>query len=188
LCAYTAQARDINLDISRVAAYRNFCNKLWNATKFVISCLGDNFKPAAFEPTNPLKENRSPMERWILSRLQATIQKSTAGFQKYDFSEITTSIYSFLLYDFCDVFIEAMKPIIYSCDESKPDQVAARASAREILYTCLDNGFRLLHPFMCFLTEELWQRLPRRESMKFESIMIAKWPTGNSSWTDEKVF
>ena len=168
LCAYTSQGRDINLDVKRVAAYRNFCNKLWNVIKFAMMNLGTDFKPADTESYN--KDNLSNTELWILSRLENTVKLANDGFKDYDFSQVTSSIYSFWLYELCDVYLESMKPVMNSTNEAK------KASCRETLYTCLDNGLRLLHPFMPFVTEELWQRLPRRKTDTTPSICIAAYP------------
>jgi len=179
LCAYTSQGRDINLDVNRVAAYRNFCNKLWNATKFALINLGDNYKPAATQPA----KGGSPWEDWILSRLNYAIIQANEGFKKYDFAQTTSAIYNFWLYELCDVYLESMKPIVQA---ATPD-TRKLASSRETLYTCLDNGLRLLHPFMPFVTEELYQRLNRRESEVYESICIAAYPKEVHSWVNEQI-
>jgi valyl-tRNA synthetase len=168
LCAYTSQGRDINLDVKRVAAYRNFCNKLWNVIKFAMTNLGTEFVPAASEPQT--RANLSNTELWILSRLENTVKSANEGFKNYDFSLATTSIYSFWLYELCDVYLESMKPVMSGSNEDR------KQSCRETLYICLDNGLRLLHPFMPFVTEELWQRLPRRKTDTAPSICIASYP------------
>lgn len=167
MCAYTAQGRDINLDINRVAGYRHFCNKIFNATKFALMTLGPNFKPS---PTEPVLGS-SAIENWILSRLNHAVKSIDEGWKKYDFSQVTTAIYSFWLYELCDVFLEIIKPIF-----KETGAEAKQQSVRETLYTCFDIGLRILHPFMPFITEEMWQRLPRRESLISESIMIAPYP------------
>ncbi|KAK3087210.1 hypothetical protein FSP39_003149 [Pinctada imbricata] len=167
LCAYTGQGRDINLDVLRVQGYRFFCNKLWNATKFALSALGDGFKP---NPTSELTGKEKEMDLWILSRLSLAIQTTNKGFTEYDFPTATTSCYNFWLYELCDWYLEYMKPIIYEGGEEE------KAVTRNVLYTCLDAGLRLLHPFMPFVTEELFQRLPRRRSCDPESICITAYP------------
>ncbi len=94
----------------------------------------------------------------------------------------TSAVYNFWLYELCDVYIEAIKPIT---DPSAKDQKAI-ASAQQTLYTCLDSGLKLLHPFMPFVTEELWQRLPRRQGEKAESIALASYPVNMASRDDAK--
>ncbi|KAL3156713.1 hypothetical protein ABBQ38_000987 [Trebouxia sp. C0009 RCD-2024] len=154
LVAYTSQGRDINLDIKRVVAYRHWCNKLWNAIKFAMINLGQDFVPAS--NGGALQEGpHLPFAcRWILSRLTAAIDTTVKALHEYQFSTATQAVYSFWQYEVCDVFIELIKPVMSSGDA--PTQQATR----ETLYTCLDQGLRLLHPFMPFVTEELWQRLP----------------------------
>eukprot|EP00117_Sycon_ciliatum_P046551 scpid27278/ scgid33326/ Valine--tRNA ligase; Valyl-tRNA synthetase len=181
LCAYTAQGRDINLDVNRVVGYRHFCNKLWNACKFAQMSLGDGYQPPA-EDTVHLSGDRSHMEahmdRWILSRLTFAVDEVNTGFEKYDFPTATTACYNFWLYDLCDVYLEAIKPVVNSDDE------AAKTASRNVLYTCLDNGLRLLAPFMPFLTEELFQRLPKRSDSIPPSIAVCPFPE-NLGYRDE---
>ncbi|KAK0525152.1 valine--tRNA ligase [Tilletia horrida] len=169
LCAYTSAGRDINLDILRVEGYRKFCNKLWNATKFALMKLEGGFEPSDSEL--PMGKE-SLVERWILHRLNAAAAESNASLQGRNFMAATTAAYNFWLYELCDVYIEAIKPIT---DASAQDE-DARRSAQNTLYNCLDAGLRLLHPYMPFVTEELWQRLPRRPSEKLDSISLAAYP------------
>lgn len=174
LCAYTSQGRDINLDVNRVIAYRNFCNKLWNATKFALMVLGENFKP---RPTITLTGDESAIDLWILSNLATAVEKTNEGLEKFDFSQSTTAIYHFMLYQLCDVYLEAIKPTM-RLDSSDPNNAAKKLAAQNTLYTCLEFGFRLIHPFMPYVSEELYQRLPRREG-DVESICVAKYPTSS---------
>uniref|UniRef100_A0A8C2F1M2 valine--tRNA ligase n=1 Tax=Cyprinus carpio TaxID=7962 RepID=A0A8C2F1M2_CYPCA len=102
LCAYTSQGRDINLDVNRILGYRHFCNKLWNAVKFAMRTLGEGFVP--WEKAQ-LCGSESVSDRWILSRLSAAVALCDGGFQAYDFPTITTAIYSFWLYELCDVYL-----------------------------------------------------------------------------------
>eukprot|EP01119_Soliformovum_irregulare_P003020 TRINITY_DN1329_c0_g1_i1.p1 TRINITY_DN1329_c0_g1~~TRINITY_DN1329_c0_g1_i1.p1 ORF type:complete len:1040 (-),score=311.70 TRINITY_DN1329_c0_g1_i1:558-3677(-) len=175
LCAYTSQDRDINLDINRVVAYRNFCNKMWNATKFALTNLGPNFKPQAKAPA----AGNSVWDKWILSRLNFAINEANDGMKNYDFARTTTAIYNFWLYELCDVYLESLKPLMQKTEGA----AEAQAASREVLYTCLDNALRLLHPFMPFVTEELYQRIGRRESEKIDSIVIAPYPQPNPQWS-----
>jgi valyl-tRNA synthetase len=163
LCAYTAQGRDINLDVLRIQGYRHFCNKLWNATKFaMMNGLGNDFVPKnslEFLRTN-LNKLRG-MDRWILSRLIETITICNNGFKTFDLTGVTTSLFNLWLYDLCDYYIEFLKPSFYAKDQT-PEQKDQFNNSRECLYTCLDIGLRLISPIMPFISEELYQRLPRR--------------------------
>ncbi|XP_061475249.1 valine--tRNA ligase [Rhineura floridana] len=177
LCAYTSQGRDINLDVNRILGYRHFCNKLWNATKFAIRGLGDGFQP---QPSPEPSGSESLIDLWILSRLSNAVELCDAGFRAYDFPGITTAVYNFWLYELCDVYLECLKPVFASPDE------AAIQTARNVLYTCLDAGLRLLSPFMPFVTEELFQRLLRRSHSDPPSICVTSYPTtGQYCWRDE---
>uniref|UniRef100_H3B5X3 valine--tRNA ligase n=1 Tax=Latimeria chalumnae TaxID=7897 RepID=H3B5X3_LATCH len=179
LCAYTCQGRDINLDVNRILGYRHFCNKLWNATKFAIRGLGEDFRP---ESSAQLCGQESLVDRWILSRLCHAVQLCDAGFRSYDFPAITTAVYNFWLYELCDIYLECLKPVFAGMDES-----TIRA-ARSTLYTCLDVGLRLLSPLMPFVSEELFQRLPRRSADTPPSISVTPYPdTAEYCWRDEQV-
>ncbi|CAB3983281.1 Valine--tRNA ligase [Paramuricea clavata] len=177
LCAYTAQGRDINLDVLRVQGYRHFCNKLWNATKFALNALGTNFKPDQ-EPK--LCGNESLVDLWILSRLSTAEATSNTGFKEYDFPASTTAIYNFWLYELCDVYLEYLKPVLQSNNEEEIN------TARNVLYTCLEQGLILLSPYMPFVTEELFQRLPRRPADQPPSICVTPYPN-DLPWRDERL-
>ncbi len=179
LCAYTSAGRDINLDILRVEGYRKFCNKLWNATKFALLKL----EPiASFQPSSSDEPSGSEslVEKWILHKLNVAAKTVNDNLKERNFMAATSAVYNFWLYELCDVYIEAIKPIT---DADAPD-AKARASAQQTLYTCLDAGLKLLHPFMPFVTEELWQRLPRRADEKVDSIALSRYPVYMSSRDD----
>ncbi|EKM51310.1 uncharacterized protein PHACADRAFT_263357 [Phanerochaete carnosa HHB-10118-sp] len=168
LCAYSGGGRDINLEILRVHGYRKFCNKVFNATKFAMLKLDDKFMP---HPTAKPTGKESLVERWILSKLNIAAEETNKQMVERNFMAATNAVYNFWLYELCDIYIEAMKPMT---DESASPEM--RESAQQTLYTCLDHGLRLLHPFMPFVTEELWQRLPRRPDDSTPSIMLAQFP------------
>uniref|UniRef100_A0A061RC03 Valine--tRNA ligase, mitochondrial n=1 Tax=Tetraselmis sp. GSL018 TaxID=582737 RepID=A0A061RC03_9CHLO len=175
LCSYTSQARDINLDIKRVVAYRHWCNKLWNAIKFAMLNLDEAFSPK-LPAELPVAELSAPC-RWIISRLNAAVRATAEAMEGYDFSGATTAIYSFWQYEVCDVFIELMKPVMARGSEAEKD------ATRNALWLCLDRGLRLLHPFMPFVTEELWQRLPQpRGAPAPPSVMLAEYPAPADGW------
>ncbi|XP_039003140.1 valine--tRNA ligase, mitochondrial 1-like [Hibiscus syriacus] len=183
LVSYTAQSDRINLDIQRVVGYRQWCNKLWNAVRFAMSKLPDDYTP----PSSINPEAMPFCCRWLLSVLNKSISKTILSLNSYEFSDATTSVYSWWQYQFCDIFIEATKPY-FAGDKSA--FLSERKFAQDTLWTCLEIGLRLLHPFMPFVTEELWQRLPGVQTQSHtekESIMICEYPSPVESWTNEKV-
>lgn len=176
LCAYTAQGRDINLDVLRIQGYRHFCNKLWNATKFaMINGLGTKFVPE--KSIDYLKKAKlRPMDRWILSRISETVAICDTSFRNYELTNATTALFNFWLYDLCDYYIEYLKPSFYSEKQDEQQRTEYKNSC-EILYTCLDVGLRLISPFMPFISEELYQRLPRRQPESDPpSICVTRYP------------
>lgn len=176
LCAYTTGGRDINLDILRIEGYRKFCNKIYNATKFALMRLGSDFKPSA---SSQITGKESLVEKWILHKFSATAKIVNEGLEKKDFLNSTTAIHGFWLYDLCDVYIENSK---YLFSNGTPEQVR---SCQDTLYTVLDGALKLIAPFMPFLTEELWQRLPRRPEDSTASICKAQYPEHTPEFEDE---
>ncbi|KAK9446477.1 tRNA synthetases class I-domain-containing protein [Limtongia smithiae] len=168
LCAYTTGSRDINLDILRIEGYRKFCNKIYQATKFALLRLGDGYTPPA---EIVVTGQESLVEKWILYRFSEAARMITTALEKRDFIGATTAVYNFWLYELCDVYIENSKTLFMEGNE------AEQASARNTLYTCLDGALKLIHPFMPFITEELWQRLPRRANDVTQTIVLAQYPT-----------
>eukprot|EP00761_Pharyngomonas_kirbyi_P014295 gb/GECH01014325.1/.p1 GENE.gb/GECH01014325.1/~~gb/GECH01014325.1/.p1 ORF type:complete len:972 (+),score=309.36 gb/GECH01014325.1/:1-2916(+) len=179
LLAYTTQGRDINLDILRVVGYRNFCNKIWNAVKFGLMNL-EGYEPSELLPGVSGEFGLSFSDRWILSKLSKAAANVDKAMEAYDFSSATTYVHQFWLYELCDQYLELLKPVM-SGDNEK-----AKIAAKQTLYICLEWGLRLLHPFMPFVTEELWQRLPGA-SMRPESIMIAEYPPYVEQWSNEDI-
>ncbi|KAI3474661.1 hypothetical protein Pfo_029846 [Paulownia fortunei] len=170
LVSYTAQSDKINLDIQRVVGYRQWCNKLWNAIRFAMKIV-----PA----TMPFSC------KWILSVLNKAISKTVLSLDSYEFSDAATAVYSWWQFQLCDVFIEVIKPYFAGND---PAYASERRYAQDTLWLCLDNGLRLLHPFMPFVTEELWQRLPsKKDFVRKESIVISEYPSPVECWTNDDV-
>src|SRR5262245_50569293 len=164
LAALAAQGRDIRLSNERIEGYRNFANKLWNAARFVLSNL------EGYRPSLARKAPASLAERWIRSRLMRTVdvvRKSLAG---YRFNEAAGAIYQFLWHEYCDWYLEWSKLTLY-----RGDDPAARARVQATLVEVLETTLRLLHPFMPFITEEIWQRLPKGRGAP-ASIMVARFP------------
>jgi valyl-tRNA synthetase len=173
LMSYLVQGRNINLDISRVISYRFFGNKLWNATKFLLSYTVKDFK------LNRSFKSTRFIDRWILNKLAKVTGGFNKAFENYSFGEATMAIYAFWQDCVCDVYIEALKPVL-SGDYSEEKNIS-----KNILLKCIDSGLKILHPLMPFVTEELYQRLPK-ESTDAESICIAPFPE-ETTWIDETI-
>ncbi|EMG50743.1 Valyl-tRNA synthetase, mitochondrial [Candida maltosa Xu316] len=176
LCAYSTGGRDINLDILRVEGYRKFCNKIYQATKFVLGRLGDDYVPPK---TSDLSGQESLVEKWILHKLSIAAKNTNQALESRNFGDATSHVYNFW-YDLCDVYIENSKSLI---QDGTPEQ---KKSAQDTLYTCIDGALRLIHPFMPFVTEEMWQRLPRRAGDKTLTVMKAQYPTYKKEFDDVK--
>ena len=166
LCAYTTGGRDINLDILRVEGYRKFCNKIYQATKFALMRLGDDYVPPNVEQ---LTGNESLVEKWILHKLSETSKIVNESLDNRDFLTSTSAIYEFW-YLICDVYIENSKYLIQEGSASE------QKSAKDTLYILLDNALKLIHPFMPFISEEMWQRLPKRSTETAVTIVKASYP------------
>jgi valyl-tRNA synthetase len=177
LCAY-CHGKDIFLDIKRIEAYRNFCNKIWNATKLAWMYLKDDYMPSA---SRKLTGTESPIDLWILHRLNATIKNLIISLEAFEIGQATTALYDFWLYDTCDFYLESIKPVMNGSDET------AKTAICNTLYIILDEGYKILSPFMPFITEELWQRLPRRSGDFSESICVSEYPAENPEWFHPKI-
>ena len=164
LAAMAAMGRDIKLSKQRVEGYRNFGTKLWNASRFceMNECIrGDGFDPSKVE---------QKVNRWIISEVSKARAGVESGIVEYRFNEAAAAIYSFIWHIFCDWYLEFIKPILNG------DDLAAKTETRATAAWALDQCLILLHPFMPFITEELWQRLgeqgPKRENM----LILESWP------------
>ncbi|MDP2271040.1 MAG: valine--tRNA ligase [Archangium sp.] len=173
LASLTQQGRDIKLSVERIEGYKAFCNKLFNSSRFALMNMGD-FK---VDPKIFVKERAlSLADRWILSRLNVCIGGVQAALAAYNFGEASSLLYQFLWREFCDWYIELSKGSLRGEDEH------ARDSTRAVLVFCLDQVLRALHPFMPFITEELWQQLPMQRPV--ESICLASYPTEDRRLSD----
>jgi len=159
-------SQDVRFDESRVEGYRRFANKLWNATRLVLASPGmpPAFPPGSFEVHEHLED------RWILSRLSYASTAMTAGIESFSFQDSINAAYAFAWNELCDWYLEAAKERLREGD----------AVAQDVAYFCLDNLFRLLHPFMPFVTEELWSRLPGDRGY----AMQAQWPDLQGRFAD----
>merc|ERR1712212_116237 len=143
-----------------------------------MNALSDNEKAILPAGQGIAEAEPSPLaykDRWILSRLSQAVETCHAGFQSYNFPQATTALYNFWLYELCDVYLEYLKPIFQGTDSS------AALTARNVLYTCLDGGLRLISPFMPYISEELFQRLPRWSAKEPPSIMVTSFPTSTNT-------
>ena len=180
LAIYAAQGRDIKLDIKRIEGYRAFLNKLWNATRFALMNLED-YEPPAYETyteswsddaDRPVDfDELTTADRWILTRLGETTDKVTKALDDYRFDEVADSIYHFVWDELCDWYIELIKPTLYGDDVTDERR---RASRGTLLYV-LESVLRLMHPITPYVTEEIWQALPKADDAP-DSIMVASWP------------
>ncbi|ESQ34362.1 hypothetical protein EUTSA_v10006653mg [Eutrema salsugineum] len=179
LISYTDQSYNVNMDVLRVVGYRQWCNKLWNAVRFAMMKLGDDYTPPPLQTLS--LETMLFSCQWILSVLNNAVSKTVDSLNAFEFSDAASTVYSWWQYQFCDVFVEAIKPC-FSADNP------GRTHAQDALWVCLETGLRLLHPFMPFITEELWQRLPSpKDCERKASIMICDYPSPIEKWTNEKV-
>ncbi len=161
LAAFAAQGRDIKLSVERIAGYRNFVNKLWNASRFALMNLAD-FDPAGLDLT---VLNLSLADQWILTRLTEVIAETERALAEYKFNDAAGALYAFTWHEFCDWYIELSKDDLYG------EEAGRRRTSQAVLHTVLEQLLRLLHPFMPFVTEEIWQVLPGERSAP--SIMVA---------------
>jgi valyl-tRNA synthetase len=152
LAVLAAQGRDVSLSEARISGYRNFVNKLWNAARFTLMNL-EGFDPEGRDRLDPAA--LSPAERWISHRLNRTIDEVTRAFDEYRFNDAAQALYHFTWHEFCDWFLELVKPDLFQSEDS-----ARRATAQAVLYRTLESIVRLMHPITPFVCEEIWQALP----------------------------
>jgi len=169
--------RDINFDVGRIEGFRNFCNKIWNAANFVLmNCEG--------QPCGEHGETDyelSLVDRWIIGRLQQTEAAIIEGIDSYRFDLASQALYSFIWQDYCSWYLELTKPVLNGDDYSP----AQKMGTRRTLVRVLETALRLAHPFMPFITEEIWQRLAPLAGATGETIMYAPYPVADTSKVDE---
>jgi valyl-tRNA synthetase len=166
MAALAGPGRDIKFDLGRAEGYKNFCNKLWNATRFVLMNTEGVAAPAAATMGDPATD----AEKWILARLAATAAEAETHFAAYRFDLLAQSLYEFAWNDFCDWFVELGKPALNG------DDAAQAASTRHTLLFVLERLLSLLHPLVPFVTEELWQQVAPRLGIAGDTIMLQPYP------------
>ncbi|XP_061597128.1 valine--tRNA ligase, mitochondrial [Cololabis saira] len=181
LCSHKMQGDDISLSVSQVLSCRHFCNKMWQTLRFTLGVLAETGTPlGTLDQTTPV----GSVERWICSRLHSTVLECERAFENYELHAVTAALHSFWLHNLCDVYLEYMKPLIGRRDEEPVAQTDsdhhgnARQEAVTVLFHCVSVSLTLLHPFMPFITEELWQRLQpfRPEGGANSSLCLQSYP------------
>ncbi|GAB4280528.1 MAG: valine--tRNA ligase [Coriobacteriia bacterium] len=171
LMLQTTGNQDIRFTEEKLEQSRNFANKIWNASRFVLMNIGDDFVPGP-------PQAETVADKWILSRLADLAARVDEGLTTYQFGETARALYEFFWSEFCDWYIELSKSRLAGSGEAR--QVVLRN-----LVFVLDRALRLLHPMMPFVTEEIWSRLPLPEGEKADALMVAAWPTGLAGFRDE---
>jgi valyl-tRNA synthetase len=176
LSLIAGQGQDVKLSEEKITEARNFANKIWNASRFVLMNVEG-------KPKLELPANLTAAEKWIVSRLNQVIQEVSANLDSHEFGRAAWELYNFIWGDFCDWFIEISKIDLYSKDEARK-----KRAVQTLLYV-LERTLRLLHPFMPFITEEIWQKLKETtEGIEDKpSIMLAQWPTAETERIDQTV-
>ena len=173
MTAFAAQGRDIRLSEERIEGYRHFMNKIWNAARFALMHIKD-CDPAV---TASLATDDLPLaHRWIVSRTNSTVAEVIKALDEYRFNDAASVVYQFIWHEFCDWYLEWIKPDLYGSDDE------AKKIAQAVLFTVLESILKLLHPISPFITEEIWHVLPGKR----ESIMTESFPEINPAWDDQE--
>ncbi|MBI3562536.1 MAG: valine--tRNA ligase [Gammaproteobacteria bacterium] len=168
--ALASTGRDINFDLNRIEGYRNFCNKLWNAARYVL--LNTEGKATG---TGYSSIELSIADRWIVSRLQQTIQQVDDAIQQYRFDLMANALYEFTWNEYCDWYLELSKPVLVS----ETSSAAAKRGTRYTLIQVLETLLRLLHPIMPYITEDIWQRVAPLAAIQGATIMLQPFPSAD---------
>ena len=170
--------RDINFDMGRIEGYRNFCNKIWNAARYVfMNAEGQQIS----EPDS--EDDYSQVDIWIRSRLQQTLKQVESGIADYRFDLVSQAIYDFFWNEYCDWYLELSKPVLW--DDNASD--AEKNATRYTLLHVLESSLRMLHPLMPFITEEIWQKAAPLLGIEGPTIMQQPFPEADDSIIDESV-
>ncbi len=164
LAIMAAQGRDVKLDPSRIAGYRNFATKLWNATRFA------KMNGVKHDPTFKPEKAKLALNRWILTELSKTVSVVTTGIENYKFNESASALYRFIWNTLCDWYLELLKPVFQGSDEG------AKSEAQACTAWILDEVYKLLHPFMPHMTEELWFLTETLGMEREDMLALTQWP------------
>ncbi|WP_296271218.1 valine--tRNA ligase [Pseudomonas sp. UBA6323] len=174
-CSLATTGRDVKFDMGRVEGYRNFCNKLWNAANFVIENTDGQDTGVGGKEVE-----LSSVDRWIISQLQRTEAEVTRQLDAFRFDLATQALYEFVWDQYCAWYLELVKPVLW--DENAP--IERQRGTRRTLVRVLEVILRLAHPFMPFITEEIWQRIKGQAGVQGETLMLQPWPVANESRID----
>jgi len=176
----------IRLSVDRVEGYRNFINKLWNASRFALMNL-EGYEPEKYDALMA-RGGATPglAEKWIMSRLQHAVSEVDEALEAFRFSDAAQAIYHFVWHELCDWYIEMAKPNLHIPAGGSLDPIAAmrRLVSQGVLSTALETCLRLLHPFAPFVTEEIWQKLPHAKTAP-ASVMVTIFPKADRRWIDD---
>jgi valyl-tRNA synthetase len=175
--ALATQGRDVVFDLGRIEGYRNFCNKLWNASRFVL--MNTEGKDTGLDPVAPFSLGLA--ERWILSRLQRTVQAVNEAIEEYRFDVATQRLYEFVWNEYCDWYVELAKATLTGTES----EAAVHRGTRRTLVRVLESTLRLAHPFMPFLSEEIWQRVAPLAGAEGDTVMRANYPQAEAEQVDD---
>lgn len=176
--ALASTGRDIRFDLGRIEGNRNFCNKIWNAARYVLMNTED--QDTGIDSTDV---EYSLADRWIQSRLQQTVAAAHDYFQKYRFDLLAKELYEFMWGEYCDWYLELSKPIIYS--DTATD--AQKRGTRKTLVTVLETTLRLLHPYLPFITEEIWQKVAPLTGANGDTIMQQSYPQVDNTLINQDI-
>ena len=169
--------RDINFDIGRIEGYKNFCNKIWNASRYVLmNCENEDCGIGENDAAN-----LSLADRWIISKLQETERAVAEAVAKYRFDHASQALYEFVWNEYCDWYLELSKPVLW--DDDAPD--STKRGTRQTLIRVLETCLRLLHPFMPFITEEIWQTVGPLAGKSGDTIMLQAYPVCDDKSVDK---
>ncbi|HRZ67319.1 MAG TPA: class I tRNA ligase family protein, partial [Candidatus Omnitrophota bacterium] len=175
LISITSGGQDVFLSKEKFEIGRNFANKVWNASRFILMNLeDDNQGLPAID-----KAGLSFADRWILSRLNRAVESVDTSLENFRFNEAASTAYEFFWHEFCDWYVEMVKP---DMTNKSPEGARRKKAVQAILVHCIEDSLKVLHPFMPFVTEEIWQNLPH----KGDSIMVSAWPKADKGMFDDE--
>ena len=173
--SYSQMGRKANLNLNKIISNRNFCNKMWNAIRYSMKFFNEeSFDISRDNLTNINDDSLSIADKWILNRLNKAIKTSIASFEDFTLGNSINSLIHFFHDEFCSIYLESIKSTMKGNDEQR------KKIKTIILYECIETSLRLFHPFMPYITEDLWQRIPKR--FECSSIMISPYPSENEKW------